>query len=409
MNQAHIYITPNAANPLGVIGECPGENGKIIKGTTLVDVMTQVAKYPGALSFLVHCAGPGGDVEAGNQIYDYLEGLKAEGKQVDTTTEGDIGSILTKIYMAGQNRSIGESHRFYVHAPWISHVEGNASEVSQALQSLYKDEEKLRDFYKQKTGITDAGLKGLMDGSVSQDGTFMTADQAVALKFATKKAPSKIKAFAQIKNMANTTTETTGQKFGRLLDMMLGNTPAPAVPAAPAPAKAMVPLEMEGGMKLVSSSEDPNNLVGSTITDEAGQPVQDGEVKLTDGRTLVISQGKVAEVKPSAAAPATPAPAPAAVVTPAPAPAPAAPVASASEIALQAKVSALETELASMKQGNQAAIDNAINDLKNSLVSGKTPAKAINNNGNDGAPTQRTISQVMAWKQEERRKQRFKN
>lgn len=369
--------------------------------------MTQVAKYPGSLNFLVHCAGPGGDVEAGNQIYDYLEGLKAEGKQVDTTTEGDIGSILTKIYMAGQNRSIGESHRFYVHAPWISHVEGNASEVSQALQSLYKDEEKLRDFYKQKTGITDAGLKGLMDGSVSQDGTFMTADQAVALKFATKKAPSKIKAFAQIKNMATTTTETTGQKFGRLLDMMLGNAPTPAAPAAPAPAKAMVPLEMEGGMKLVSSSEDPNNLVGSTITDEAGQPVQDGEVKLTDGRTLVISQGKVTEVKPSAAAPATPAPAPSAVVTPAPAPA--APVASATEIALQAKVTALETELASMKQGNQAAIDSAINDLKNSLVSGKTPAKAINNNGNDGVPAQRTISQVMALKQEERRKQRFKN
>jgi ATP-dependent protease ClpP protease subunit len=389
VNQAHIYITPNAANPLGVIGECPGENGEIIKGTSLVDVMTQVAKYPGALSFLVHCAGPGGDVEAGNQIYNYLEGLKAEGKQVDTTTEGDIGSILTKIYMAGQNRSIVDGHRFFVHAPWVTHLEGNATEVSQGLQSLIKDEEKLREFYKLKTGITDAGLKGLMDGSVSQDGTFMTADQAVALKFATKKAPSKIKAFAQLKtNMANT-TESVGQKFGKLLDMMLGSTPAPAAAAA----KALVPLVMEGGMKLVSSAEDPNNLVGSTITDEAGQPVQDGEMKLTDGRILVIAQGKVTEVKTPAAASATP---------------PATP--SATEIALQAKVAALEAELNTVKSGSQAAIDTAINDLKNSLVSGKTPAKAINSTGTEGdQPQGRTIGQVMAAKREERKKQLIKN
>lgn len=415
MNYAHIYITPNEANPLGVIGEVPGENGQTIKGHTLVDIMAQVARFPAALSFLFHCHGPGGDVMAGDQIHDYMEAMKAEGKRVDTITDGDIGSIMTKPFMAGQERIIGEGHKLYVHAPWVPHMEGNAKEITAGLESLFADENRLRNFYKQKTGISEAGLQGLMAGSSSEDGTFITADQAVALKFATKKSPSKIKAYALIKN-SNMSTQTVGQKIalaiGQAIDSVLGNTQPPAAPAAPAPPapKATVPLEMEGGMKLISSSEDPANLVGSDITDEAGQPIQDGPVKLADGRVLVMSGGKCTEVQPAAAAQAPTAPAAPAPGVPAPQPAPAA--ASAAELALQNQVKALTEELNTLKAVDvNALVANALNDFKAQYPGlGKAPTRAINTNGLGGdQPQGRTINLVMAQKREERKNQINKN
>lgn len=384
MNYAHIYLTPNESNPLGVIGEVPGENGETIKGHTLVDFMAQVARTPDAKDFLIHCHGPGGDVMAGDQIYDYIESMKAEGKRVDTITDGDIGSIMTKPFMAGMDRIIGEGHKFYVHAPWVPHMEGNATEIASGLQGLVDEQEKLKKFYQQKTGLSDTGLKGIMTGSSSQDGTFISADQAVALKFATRKAPSKIKAYAFIKNKnMSKETQTLGQKFGALLDMMLGNTAAPippAAPAAPAP-KAMVPLEMEGGMKLNSDAADPANLIGSTITDEAGQPLQLEQVKLTDGRVLILEGSKVMEVQPVAAAQA-----------------PAAPAASATEIALQNQVKALTDELATLKAVDvNAMVEQKIEAFKAQFPGlGKLPTKAINTNG---APVAMTSHKTIAEKQ----------
>lgn len=404
MKQGHINIH-------GTIGSFTDGKGQEIKGVELLDVIAQVKSQPNATSFLVHIGSPGGLVDAGNQIYDYLQSLKQQGTQIDTisdsyvTPEGEvrsgIGSIATKAFLAGTNRTIIEGHEFFIHNPWTQPQPGDSNQIALELQALKQTEAELRSFYQQHTSVTDAGLKGLMDNE-----TGMSADQALTLGFATKKiAAQKIKAFAQLKNNMAKENETVGQKFGKVLDMMLGNTqpaaPAPTTPPAPAPTKAMVPLELEGGVKVTSSAEDPNNLNGSDVTDEAGQPLPDGEHKLADGRVLVVAAGKVAEVKMPAAAAA-----PAALPTP-----PVAPVPTALEQALQAKVTALETELATMKTGTQAQIDEAINALKDSLVSGKSPAKAINNNGNNGTPAvaTRSIAQVMAQKQADRKKQLNKN
>lgn len=373
MKQAHIYLTPNEANPLGVIGEVPGENGQMIKGTELVDVIAQVAKFPDSKNLLVHCAGPGGDVNSGNQIHDYLEGLKAEGYTVDTTTDGDIGSILTKIYLVGQNRTITDGHKFYVHAPWVPHMEGNAGQIIQGLESLIADEQKLRDFYKQKTGISDAGLKGLMDGS-STDGTFITAEQAVTLKFATAKSPSRIKAYAQIQTNMAKENQTLGQKLDAIIALVSGK-----------PAAKAMDLDAANGQKISVSTEDPNALVGTdaTITAPDGSvtPAPDGETPLADGRILVVAGGKVTEVKPAPAAPAAAAtPAPAATATPAPAAVP-----SAAEKALTDELAALKASYAALKEEQDNA-SKALDEFKATLTSGKSPVKGFNNTGTGATP-----------------------
>lgn len=376
MNQATILLTPNEANPLGVIGEVPDGKGGTIKGHMLVDVITQVAKFPNSQNFLFLCSGPGGDVEVGDQIYDYMEGLKAEGKIVNTATVGDIGSIMTKPFLAGIEREVREEDKVYVHAPWVPHMEGNATQIARGLTSLYKDETKLLDFYKSKIGLNEAGLKGLMAGTADQDGTFMTADQAVALKFATKKAPSKIKAYAQIKTNIMA-TETLGQKVDAILAFIKGEKPTTlnALPGEAEPAP--------GG--------DPNTL-------------PDGEYPLADGRVLVITGGQIAEVKMPAAAqqPAAGAPvAPAAVAAP------------TADKALLDKVAALEAKNKEMEEEQKKALQ-ALEAFQATMVSGRSPAKAFNNNGGNGDNPNagvkiRSIAQVQAAKREERHKSINKN
>jgi ATP-dependent protease ClpP protease subunit len=403
VKQAHVRIH-------GVIGSYL-ENGKEVKGVELLDIIAQVKASPDAQAILVHIKSPGGLVDEGDRIYDYLLSLKTQGIQVDTITDGNIGSIATKLFLAGDQRTIVEGHEFFIHNPWTQPQAGDSNQIALELQALKQTENNLRAFYQAHTKITDVGLKGLMDKE-----TGMNAEQAVMLGFATQKIagsskPDKpsLKAFALLKSHTMPKESLTpGQKFGQMLDQILGFKKAEA-----SEVKAL-DLEMDGGVKMTVNSEDPNNLVGAdaTMTDEAGaaMPAPDGEHKLADGRVLVVAAGKVTEVKPApqanAPAPATPAPA---------APAPVAP--SLSE--MQAKLAALEKanaqkdqELAALKSVNvQDQINKALDDFKATFIAGTTPRRGFNNmgGGNPDQPQYKSISEFMAFKTQERSKQLNKN
>lgn len=370
MKQGHIYIH-------GTIGSYLDEKGKEVKGVELLDVIAQVRAQGDTKNLLCHIASPGGLVETGDQIYDYLVSLKKHGYKVDTITDTfpdpvsgkvfqGVGSIATKIFLAGDERIIIEGHEFFIHNPWTQPSAGDANQLALELESLRQSEAKLRAFYKQKTGVSEEGLKGLMDVE-----TGMNAEQAVALGFATKKiAPVKVKAFARIKSTINMKKKLTpGQKFaakmGEVLDQILGMNGG---------IKAL-DLPLEDGSSVSVSSEDPENLVGSdvTVTNEAGEVevAADGEYKLADGRVIVVSEGKVAEVKTAEADDD--------------AGDPGAPDVSA----LQAKIAALEKanaaqreELAALKAVDiDAKIKDAVTSLKNEISAGTTPPRGSNIKG----------------------------
>lgn len=381
MIQGHIYIH-------GTIGSYTDPNGVDVKGVELLDIIGQVKSQPKAVKFLAHIGSPGGLVDAGNQIYDYLESLKANGIGIDTISDSytdsetgevksGVGSIATKIFLAGQNRSIIEGHEFFIHNPWTQPQAGDSVKIKQELKALEQTEAELRAFYQLHTKVTDTGLKGLMDNE-----TGMNADQAVTLGFATKKVvPQKSKAFAQLNNNMSKENQTLGQKIDEI-----GNTLKEFIAGKP---KALNALPGEDPMPGGEPGGDPNTL-------------PDGEYPLADGRVLVITGGQITEVKMPAAAAAPnalpAAPAPAAVAQP-----------SLAEQELKAKLDAQAQELATMKSEQEKALA-ALDEFKNTLVSGKTPARAFNNNGNNGTETnQRSIAQVQAMKREERKKQINKN
>jgi ATP-dependent protease ClpP protease subunit len=271
VKQGNIYIGPTPENPEGVIGSYTDEKGMQIKGVELIDVIGQVKNQPQASSFLVRIKSPGGLVDSGNAIYDYFESLKAQGIQVDTITAGDIGSIATKIFLAGTNRTIVDGHEFFIHNPWTEMV-GDSNKVALELTALKQTENELRSFYQAHTKITDAGLKGLMDAQ-----TGMSADQAVTLGFATKKlSASKIKAFALLKPNSDMSKENFAQKLIAAIDSAFTNHKAEGV-AAPAQAAAS-PAPTDG-------SASP--LMGKPVMID-GQAAPDGVYTVVGGMVTAV-------------------------------------------------------------------------------------------------------------------------
>jgi ATP-dependent Clp protease protease subunit len=371
VKQGQVYIH-------GVIGSYTDEEGQEVKGVELLDVISQVKSQPQATSFLVHIMGPGGLVDAGNAIYDYLESLKAQGIQVDTITDGDIGSIATKVFLAGTNRTIVDGHEFFIHNPWNQPKPGDAKSQELELAMLKQTEAQLRAFYQQHTNITDTGLKGLMDKQ-----TGMNADQAVTLGFATRKAVgNKIKALSLLKNNSTMsekiTTDSIAKQIADGIKALFKAEGLPgAAPAAAAPAPGGAP-----------------DLTGKPVLVD-GQPAPDG--------VYTIAGGMVASVEPVTEEQNEPAAQPGS-------PNPAAGAAPAQNVAQAQELAALKAELAELKAvDHNAAITKAIEDFKNSLPVGKNPVKAFNNNGgNDtGTYTHKSIAQRTTEKQEEKKKQQF--
>jgi ATP-dependent protease ClpP protease subunit len=344
----------------GVIGSYTDEKGQPVKGVELLDVIAQVKAQPQARSFLVKIGSPGGLVDAGSQIYDYLLSLKQSGILINTITDSyiddegslkyGVGSIATKIFLAGDERMIIEGHEFFIHNPW-SQLTGDSKSIKTELKGLDQTEAELRSFYQAHTKISEAGLKGLMDNQTGMD-----ADHAVQLGFATRKvSPVKVKAFALLKN--NDMTKPVQKDEKSLLQdikALLGiKAEAPAAPA------------------------------------QAAQ-LEDGEYKLEDGRVLVVTGGAIQEVRPAEQMPA----AQAAPVDP--------------NAALNEKIAALEGELNTLKEippvNVEEKINAAIEQFKNTMVSGKPPVKAINNIGGNGA-AEITTHKTIAMKQREKQEQ----
>jgi len=289
VSEANIYIS-------GPIGNIEME-GRPIKGVMLIDVIGHVKASPDAKSFLVHIDSPGGSVEDGDQIYEYLQSLKKIGP-VNTITAGNVGSIATKIFLAGDKRFIHENHKFFIHNPWTSGP-GDAKQKLIEAEALKQTENQLRAFYEQATKIDAVGLASLMDNE-----TEMTADQAVQLGFATEKVKATVKAMAFITKTNMTDNNKVLAAIEKVTAMIeKAFTPSPS----PTQVKSLV-LELQGGGSVFAETEDASALEGVAVfqVDEQGNatanPAPDGDHQLSDGRVLTVQGGKVTAVGAAPAA-----------------------------------------------------------------------------------------------------------
>jgi len=167
----------------GVIGEIPKEDGSIMTPfTTIQSVINQVESQRGATHFDVHIKSPGGYVEDGNEIFDYLTSLKKNGITIHTHVDEMCASIATKILLAGTRRFAKKdpAPELMIHNPFGQPNEGDADYMEAYYKSMRSLENEMINFYSEVTGSAKESIKPLMKKE-----TFLSLEEAMTLGFIT--------------------------------------------------------------------------------------------------------------------------------------------------------------------------------------------------------------------------------
>lgn len=275
--EGHIFI-------YGIITSFQDEDAPKYGAVNSKDINNQLTNNKDADTLIVHINSQGGDVYEGFAIHDIL---RATGKTIITQAEGMVASIATVIFLAGSERRITENTELMIHNPW-GFAGGTAADLQKYADQLKKEEDRIAEFYAQKTGKSVDDIKVLMNAE-----TFMTADEAITNGFATAKA-DQIKAVALLKINYMTETEIN-EKIEEKSEGILSKI------------KAL--FKKQGVIKdLVVKTADDQNLdfgedvkesseieVGSAATVDG--KAAEGEYTMPDGTVYVFAGGKVTEVK----------------------------------------------------------------------------------------------------------------
>jgi len=122
----------------------------------------------------------GGDVETGFSIYNELRRYaKDNNAKVVTLGEGQVMSIATVIFLAGDERILTGHTEPFVHNAW-TYSEGDSKTLVRVAAELEKCNNMIADHYALHTDLTREEALGLMNNDTS-----ITADEAIAIRFAT--------------------------------------------------------------------------------------------------------------------------------------------------------------------------------------------------------------------------------
>lgn len=293
MKQKHIYL-------YGFFGFEPSDDwAKDLGIVRLQDVVNALKEAPDAEELIVHIHSPGGEVSEGFAIYD---ALTTSGKKVTTIIEGLCASIATVAALAGSTRKITKNAEFMIHNPW-GFAGGDADQLQKYTDDVKKAEEKLINLYNAKTGIEKEELDRLM-----KEETFMTAEQALELKFVTEiiepvTAKKKERVYAFFKptnspNMGKLKKENEDSK-GLLDNLKAVYEKVMGKKFVEQPPVKALDLAIDGGGMLHVDTEETEPKVGDVCSVD-GQPTPDKEYKMADGKTIKTdAESKITEIVPA--------------------------------------------------------------------------------------------------------------
>lgn len=260
----------------------PGQWGEV----NLKSIQNQITSQPEADTLVVHINSGGGDVSEGFAIHDVL---KATGKKIITQIEGMCASIATVIALAGEERYMTTNSEFMIHCPMMWGG-GTADDLQNQADELLKIEDKVLNFYVQKTGSDKEAIQAMMKAE-----TWLTSDQAKELGFITDVMVT-MKAVATLNQKQDTMTQMTSEEFDKKWDEKSEGFFSKIMTLIKGKAK-MITLTVADGtiLDFGDAVEDESQIVvGSTATVD-GSPAE-GEYVLTDGRTLVFTAGAITDI-----------------------------------------------------------------------------------------------------------------
>ena len=241
-----------------------------------------------AIDVRLHCDG--GSVIEGWGIYDRL---RATGKVITCTVEGNAASMATVIMMAApkERRKAYKNAEICVHNPWVpAYALGDtltAAELEKAASDLKETQNKMLDLYVERCECNREEMQALMD-----EDKYIGVDRAMELGLigeiiapASAKKQGLMLNNKNSKKMAKEKDEKVEVKAS-LLDRALAKLGLKTIDEL---AKDM-DLSTSDGQTLTVEREEGEPQVGDKAS-------PDGEFVMPDGKTIVVKDGVITDIK----------------------------------------------------------------------------------------------------------------
>ena len=229
----------------------------------------------------------GGDCTEGYAIYD---ALRASGKEISCKVVGTCASMATVILLAApaERRTAYEHASLCIHNPYADGALLKGKVTPERLESIAADlraeKEKMLTLYVERTGQAREVLEAQMESD-----SWFTPEKAIELGFISSVVPA-ISAKKEVTNqkpivMGKTEKEVKVQSS--LLDRLLRKCGYAKIEDVPAVA---LTLTTSTGEELTVEREEGDIQVGDPAS-------PDGEHVLEDGRTVVVTDGVITEIR----------------------------------------------------------------------------------------------------------------
>lgn len=245
----------------------------------------ELAKHDG--NIIVRINSPGGDVFAGVSIYNAL--VDHDGKVV-VKVEALAASAASFIAMAGEEIIMLPGSMMMIHNPWTFAM-GNSEELAKVVEMLEKTGESIASIYVARTGQSEQSINDMLKAE-----TWMTAQEAVDLGFATEALEAKKPATSDLINNVSNYMKTVQNAIMQPAMSIKAKSDALEVEELNVPDPTKAPVKND-----IGPSKTPIK-TEKTETTEVVEPVVPENNQSTEGTTMTEEQKKAQAEKDAAAA-----------------------------------------------------------------------------------------------------------
>ena len=242
---------------------------------------------------IVHINSPGGDVFEGFGIHDYLRGIANQKNiQITTIIEGLSASIATVVSLAGDVRKMTQHSSFMIHNPVSSIAWGDADDFESQAELMRALEDKIINFYVDKTGKDRETVDKWMAEETwfDADGAFQNGfigeiiqDVAVAAKADLRSESANkflTKNLIKMKKEENKAKSVLNKIKSFLAD----------------PVESNLKLTTADGTEIEFKTEEEKYNLGDEVLVENSR-AEDGEYLMSNEETIVVKDGVIQEIK----------------------------------------------------------------------------------------------------------------
>ena len=233
---------------------------------------------------------PGGVVPEGWAIIDKL---RATGKKITATIEGDAASMAAIVLLAASERKAYKHARLLIHDAYFPEYTLAGSYRKEDLEKLAtqldEDNQRALDFMVERTGADRDALAALM-----KEDKFIDMEQAKELGFIheiLEPASASVKPKAWKRPATNSSTDMESKKTIASAFKAFAEALGLSVKMEDAPAPAGYVLTAQDGTEITIDKPDGED----PAVGDAASP--DGEFLMPDGTTIVVADGVITEIR----------------------------------------------------------------------------------------------------------------